>query len=368
MAVYKRGNTYWFEFTFESRRVRESAKTGNKRIAEQIEAAKKTQLAKREVGLDVEKPIILTLPEAVKQFFERSNTEHTAKQSTSNRYAVASKPLLKFFGNKAINDITSDDVDKYKAWRSVQKKKAPSRMLKKNKNASSNKTLMPATVNKELATLKIILNHFIIVKVLQTNPVCKVKFLKEDNNNYVVLSPEEEKLYLMAASLPLQDFAVLMLECGCRPSELYNLQKKDIDLDQSFIMIQEGKTKAARRRIPLTERAIRVVRKRIQDSSGDYLFSGGRGGNSKTHSIVKLNNAHYGARERSDVRKFRIYDLRHTFASRMAMAGVDLVTLAALLGHSRIEMVLRYAHPVEEHKIDAMRKLELFNQNKKQVA
>ena len=84
--------------------------------------------------------------------------------------------------------------------------------------------------------------------------------------------------------------------------------------------------------------------------------------------IVKLNNAHYGARDRADVRKFRIYDLRHTFASRMAMAGVDLVTLAALLGHSRIEMVMRYAHPVEEHKIDAIRKLEEYNNRKVKVA
>jgi integrase len=80
---------------------------------------------------------------------------------------------------------------------------------------------------------------------------------------------------------------------------------------------------------------------------------------------VKLNNAHSGALKRTGLKRFRIYDLRHTFASRMAMAGVDLVTLAALLGHSRVQMVMRYAHPVESHKIDAITKLENFNYAKK---
>jgi len=56
----------------------------------------------------------------------------------------------------------------------------------------------------------------------------------------------------------------------------------------------------------------------------------------------------------------RLYDLRHTWATRGAMAGIDVVTLAAMLGHSRIQMVLRYAHPTEKHQFQAMRKLEAF--------
>jgi hypothetical protein len=44
------------------------------------------------------------------------------------------------------------------------------------------------------------------------------------------------------------------------------------------------------------------------------------------------------------------------------MSGIDLVTLAAMLGHSRIQMVLRYAHPTDEHQMNAMVKLEAFNQ------
>ena len=65
MAVYKRGDTYWYKFNFNGKIVRASAKIGNKRVAEQIEAAKKTQLAKREVGLDVVKIKVPTFKDAL---------------------------------------------------------------------------------------------------------------------------------------------------------------------------------------------------------------------------------------------------------------------------------------------------------------
>jgi integrase len=77
--------------------------------------------------------------------------------------------------------------------------------------------------------------------------------------------------------------------------------------------------------------------------------------------MPKINSAHNRAIAAAGVKRFRLYDLRHTWATRAAMSGIDLVTLAALLGHSRIQMVLRYAHPTDDHQALAMKRLEQFN-------
>ena len=59
---------------------------------------------------------------------------------------------------------------------------------------------------------------------------------------------------------------------------------------------------------------------------------------------------------------------RHAGQRLLHVEGPDLVTLAALLGHSRVQMVMRYAHPVEEHKIEAISKLEEYNNQKRKAA
>lgn len=79
---------------------------------------------------------------------------------------------------------------------------------------------------------------------------------------------------------------------------------------------------------------------------------------------LKVNWQHHQAISKSQVKTFQFYDCRHTYASRMAMSGVDLVTLASLLGHSKIQMVMRYAHLSQEHQFEAVRKLEQFTARK----
>ena len=92
---------------------------------------------------------------------------------------------------------------------------------------------------------------------------------------------------------------------------------------------------------------------------GPYLFPHREDPNKPLTTVRK---AHQDALRTAKIKPpFRLYDLRHTFGSRSAMAGVDLATLKELMGHSVISTTMRYVHPTPEHKQEAVRKLERFN-------
>jgi integrase len=75
--------------------------------------------------------------------------------------------------------------------------------------------------------------------------------------------------------------------------------------------------------------------------------------------VASVADAHEAALRRSKIeRPFRLYDLRHTALTRMAMAGVDLPTLRELAGHASIQMTMRYVHPTPEHKKSAILKFD----------
>jgi len=367
MAIYKRGGVYWYHFVYKGRHIQKSTGVKNKRDAADIQAAYRTKLAKGEVGIEEPKqaPKIPTFAEAMKDFLAWSGVEYAAHPSTHRRYEISSKPLLRYFGGKSLDQITSDDVEKFKTSRAKQKKLPQGKKSKKKRKGT--KTLRPATVNRELACLKHLFNRN--SEIIARNPVKGVKFLEEDNDQFRVLTPEEEKLYLMAATQPLQDIAIIILETGMRPEEVYRVRRENVFLNASYLFNPFGKTKAARRKVPLSEPALAVLSRRVEKAKGDYLFPGRIPGEKTKKEreaaipktpIVKVNAAHTAAVTRSGVVPFRLYDLRHTWATRSAMAGVDLVTLAAMLGHSRIQMVLRYAHPTEQHQFAAMKKRRRF--------
>jgi integrase len=125
-----------------------------------------------------------------------------------------------------------------------------------------------------------------------------------------------------------------------------------------YVLVPYGNTKTARRRVPLSRKPADVLTSRLINTGGEYLFPGMKTVKNANSHIIKLKNADRGAMNRCGLEPFRLYDLRHRFATRAAGAGVDLFTLASLLRHSRIQMVIRYAHPTEEHQINAIRKIE----------
>ena len=130
------------------------------------------------------------------------------------------------------------------------------------------------------------------------------------------------------------------------------MNRKDSIL--GYIFNRFGKTKTAKRKIPLTSRVTAILERRLKKLENKYIFATETMGK----PITTLKTAHAGAIRRSKVQHFRLYDLRHTFATRFIEYGGDIVTLQNLLGHSNIQTVTRYAHPTEKHQFKAMRKME----------
>jgi len=176
------------------------------------------------------------------------------------------------------------------------------------------------------------------------------------------LTFEEQAVYLSKASQPLRDIASVMLETGMRPEEVFRIRNKDIDFNQKTIFNPFGKTKAARRTIPMTDDVLSLLKARVKElaeKESPFVFA-------SPHDVQKpigsVEKAHRSAAEKAKIKgHFCLYDLRHTFATRAVAAGADLPTLSVILGHASIQMTMRYVHPTEEQKRPAIKKFERFS-------
>lgn len=239
----------------------------------------------------------------------------------------------------------------------------------------------PATVNRDLDRIKAALSAATNWQLLPVNPLAGVKRIKRDIEERVrYLSPGEERALRTALESrdararakresgnvwraarrqvllpPLTGYSdhitpmvLLALNTGLRRGELVQLTWHDIDLPGKRLTVRAGYAKSGKtRHLPLNSEAIEMLKGyRKQHDGKGRLFT-----------IAGIGKAWERLMAAADIEDFRFHDLRHTFASKLVMAGVDLNTVRELLGHGDIKMTLRYAHLAPEHKAAAVEKL-----------
>ena len=197
---------------------------------------------------------------------------------------------------------------------------------------------------------------------IRENPVRGVEIPSDaDAVRMHILTYKEETDYFTRAgkNRNLHDAGRIILNQGIRPDEALRLRKSDIDLERGTLHIPFGKTPAARRTLNLTSESHMIPGRRMAGPS-PWVFP-----RSKRHPerhIKRLNSAHdrllAKAKEDGIEFLFVLYDFRHTFAARMAQAGIDLKTLAEILGHKSLRAFQKYVHPTAEHKKNAMVRFE----------
>jgi len=339
MSIFKRGGVYWYEFIFRGERIQQSTGLHNKNAAVQAEAIRRAELAEGRAGIRARKATPLFEKFIYEEFLPWAKAEHREHPSTYSRYDVSARALIPYFGRYRLEAISAGLVEKFKVARSM--------------------IISPAGTNRDLAALRMILNYAKRQQYLDRNPVCDVKFFAEGPGNMRIVSHQEQQRYLNHASPLVRDIALLIVETGMRPHEVFRLRIEDVHLSQRYLKVEKGKTRLARRNIILTAPAIDVLKGRLAKAKGSHLYP------HRSNPERPLDNIdrghHIAVREAGIVPGFRLYDFRHTFGSRSAMAGVDLATLKELMGHSSITTTLRYVHPTPEHKRKAMAMLEQFN-------
>lgn len=251
----------------------------------------------------------------------------------------------------------------------------------------------PRTVNRDVAALRGCLSKAVDWGLLDFHPLTKLKPIKSDNQTKVrYLSEAEEKrlreslilreeeikaarkngnewrqsrgypLYpdieTQAFADHLQPMVLLSINTGLRQGEVFILSWSDLDFNRGILTVNGETAKSGRtRHIPLNSEALSVLKtwEAQSEKVSKFIFPGKNGN--------KLNNVRKSwatLLKKAQITNFRWHDLRHHFASRLAMASVDLNTIRELLGHSDLTMTLRYAHLAPEYKANAVAKLVNF--------
>lgn len=230
-----------------------------------------------------------------------------------------------------------------------------------------------ATCNRYKTMLSLIYRIGMENGKVQSNPARLLKRKREDNgrvrflnqfqpgktdSEYLKNCPDEESRLRAVISRKyathLPEFEIA-LNTGMRPSEQYCLTRSRLDLLRRQITIPKSKN-GKTRHIPLNSAALaafKVLRARSLDDAGAVFVN--------MHGEPLKGYKHWfeAAVSEAGLKDFTWYCLRHTFASRLVMAGVDLRTVAELMGHKTIQMTMRYAHLAPAHQLAAVERLVL---------
>lgn len=360
MAIYKRGGVYWFSFIFDSRRIQKSTKQGDRQAATDIEAAYRTALAKGEVGITERKPIP-TLAEFAPQFTAHVRTVNAAKIKTVKHYTFGMRKVLEYPGlrNARLDEIDTRLISQFAAWRETQPILSRAKKRKARKPARLPKV---ATVNRQIEVLRRALHLAAEWKIIPAAP--RIKRLKGEVPRDRVVSHEEEKLYLAAATPTLRAIATILVDTGLRPEELYRAQWQNVFLQPAAgarfgrIFVPNGKTPQARRHVPLTARAKTFLELCGPQKEG-FLFPAPT--QSGHVEISTLRRAHAAALKESGVKPFVLYSFRHTALTRLGEAGADAFAIQKIAGHASILISQRYVHPSPERIESAIAALDVYN-------
>lgn len=332
MAIRRRGNSYQVDVKVRGKRVRETVHSHEKAVAleSEIRAALlngKEWVSRKDKRTDA----------------QRTTTEDYIDIVYKNRWSKAKTGENSRRNAELVAEIVGRDFP-IAAWDEAKIDEVVESMFEAEK-------LTPATVNRRLAALSVVLRTAYRHKVLKRMP--EIPRFKEsqgrfwtldnlpgfENDNFerqmldFLIDRGENHIRATSSALLFHDFCVVMTDSGARNSELYKL--KDTDVHNGKVTFWETKTGKSRT-VPLTKRALVCLQRRM--------------GNDQPFKDVKTSLVRYWWNEitehfgLADLQNFSSYCMRHTCASRLARKNVPASTIQKWMGHSTLATTMRYIH------------------------
>ncbi len=323
-------------------------------------------------GMDPKAKKVVNAPKTLQDFIENEFNPWVMAHHKRGNKTIAS--LIHCFSklfSKPLTEITPAIIEQ---WRS-----------KRINDGISN-----ATLNRDIGTLKSAMTKAVEWGFIQESPLKNLKLSKIDRSPKVrYLSVEEEtrlrqtlierehqlkqerinanqwradREYPLYPEFSVDDFCdhlmpmvLLSINTGLRQGELFHLEWSMVNLSEGSLILAGGITKnSSSRYIPLNDEAKHIIQ-RIYNKS--VIKEGLVFPSKNNQPFNNIKRSWSSVLKKAQIAQFRWHDLRHHFASKLVMAGVDLNTVRELLGHSDIKMTLRYSHLAPEHKVNAVRKI-----------
>jgi len=383
MALFRRGpepedpkhdtRLWWYEFTFAGRRIRESAKTTRKTIAQDAEKKRRLELEKAYNGLEDKRRERIR---SVAELAEEYRDAHMAVPGRTSQFVPgAVKHITRICGGLMLVDVSDSVVKRYQTTRLKEK-------------------ASPKTVNNETGVLlRILGDHGDLIRLrMKRQRALNIPVKNEPGRAFTV---DEQRAMLSVAkastdaarkamairdnggrihggmiqggSVCVYPALVLALSCGLRAKELRGLRWAQVELVSGVLTVGQSKTAAGTgRTIPLNPDALAVMRdhaawyaRRFGDVLAEwFVFPGGsRWPTNPNAPITTLGTAWDAVREKAGV-KGRWHDARHTFITELAESGeAGDETIRSLAGHVSHQMLKHYSHIGMEAKRRAVEAL-----------
>jgi integrase len=333
-GIYLRGKTWWLDFTHQgTRHVVRIGKGINRTVAREIAQVKRASILKAEVGIGGPKRKDPLFDDAVKEFVVWAKTNRKARTAFDYE-GILERLKAATFGGRSLGQIDELSIERHK---------------RRRVEAGA-----PVAVNRELAVLKSLFNRCRDDLRIYEGPTPRIKLLKETGGRLRFLDLTEETELLKAAGEPLRTIILVGIHTGLRiKSEVLTLRVADVDLTRSLLTVLAAYAKNGRSRtVPLNSTIRAALAKHLEGRSDGLVFARRDG---KPYRSIR--RGFRLACEAAGLKDVSPHVLRHTFASRLAMAGVDPRTIQELGGWRSLAMVERYTHLSPTHKASAVERI-----------